>query len=492
LRWIEKIVLLLDRTRLRSEAIAILDGMKPERLDARLHFIHGLLLESLPRDRQALAAYTRFMELGGSEHLPDVSELVEGYHARRAQLPSWTEGVRVPKGLYPATGAVSLRIMRLTLGFGSIRWDEACGVLPVLKVAAEEDWRQAIDFAGRPVGVFGKPDWWKFFRQRPGNPIGHLMLRQSGRLEVLEPDQVQKLLKMDPPLPPEFELAVRRMHPQDDTLEWLIRLDRDKWRDAALADSAIAYLNSLLKAAEKLENPWIIADRDIARAAIALEKAGFDGKRAAAVHFMRARIALMRDDPDDFLKHVARAMSAHDPREPGALETVPDGIFGYWRLSMGRWRQTKGDAAFNELVGRVPSPVLRCLFGMVGKWDKSTALIRNEINILPADAARPLRRDLIRLRWSMDLLDVGREKLMGEWKTLSNDDADPRLALEALFETDPPMRSGMDPPSPRMIDLWERLQKGNEADRRFAGQYTRQISLHDAWAPEPTEPKAGP
>jgi hypothetical protein len=482
--------MVLDRAALRDEAVAVLDSMDPARLDARLLFIHGILAECLSRDRQSFATYKRFLkESGGSEHLPDIADLVTGCHAPQGRLPSWMDEWRVPTHLSHARAVVSLRIVRLTLGTRVLGWEEACEPLPVLKAASELDWQQAVAFAEGPVAKLDSPDWLTFFGQHPGNPLVLPMLLQSGQLITLKPPQVRQLLKGDPPLPPVFELAVRRFHPQDDTLQWLARLDRDTWSDPAFGDGAIVLVNRLLSDEEKSDKPGIFGNRDLAAAVIALGKAGFTGSRAAAVHFMNARVALLEGDPDGFLNHLAHAMEAHDERNPGALETVPDAIYGHWRLALGHWRRLKGDAALSELLEKVPSPALRCLFAMVGPWDKSISLIRDELDSLPSDMPRPLRRDLIRLRWDRDVLGAGREKMMAEWQATSRDDADPRLALEALLQSAPLMKAGMIPPSPRMIGLLERLQGSSEADRRFADRYVRDTSRGDVWPSGPTIPR---
>ncbi|MCW1924517.1 hypothetical protein OKA05_18270 [Luteolibacter arcticus] len=485
-----------------EEGIELLSSLDPALVDARLHFMLGRLLEADGSEAKALDHYLKVMtepddpaegrRYGSGREGRNLMMLLS---SRDDSSSSPFQQIPVPGSLQEAKMMLPARILQLAMLAGGDAWKRAAAVLPELKSTTPEQWRELKDFAGLGNGAH-QIQWWDFIRRFPENPLGPELLFESQQYSACTPEQVAELLKRTPPVPLRLALSLqlvkREIAPQ--TLEWLQKVDPGAWRDDFAARQLLACTQRLLTTVEQAaeDNPETRAKLE--RLMAVLAKADLGERMARQLHLLRARQALLAGDAEAFLAAVQQALDATAAAAPEPME-MRRGQEMSMNLTpaLTRWKTSKGEAAFESLVDRLPSPVLRCLAGLAGRDEKETVRhrVEKELAALPADSPREVRRELIRLRWQYQDRKTdpqGFEKML---QAAADVESDPRLALEAfaqLMSTRPGVQAG-DGPSPedrrRLEVMAKRVMASNESDRPYAQELAQMFGQRQPAASRP-------
>jgi tetratricopeptide (TPR) repeat protein len=477
-----------------EEALKLLGALEPQRVDARLNFVLGLLLEADGREGQAIDHFIKVWNepVDPAEHsgldiekepsrFTSVSVLLDLQRYQQSQEPGILQQVPIAPTLAQAKSQLPPRLLRLAMRGGGDSWDQLCVAIPALRIATVEQWRKASEFAGEGSGGY-MADWWDFVRRYPDNPLGFELIQETQHYARLTAEQKQEILRREPPVP--LKLALSILLAQEVTPEaiaWMEKVEPGGWQDAQAFQFAVSVIERLLVPLERDEKPDPALAERLERVLTMTEKADLRDAELAKLKFLRGRQALVNGQADAFLAGVKQALEA--PDAPGSLRQVryqltslPTNGVENVAYPLMNWRKRKGDAAADALIERLPSPVLRCLALQFGTKEKDACQLRalKELAALPPDAPRELRRDLTRLSWRISDPDYKRlDESKKQLRLAGSDDSDARLALEAyhllrarLGEARGEELSPAD--LQRVESLVKRLRASDESDREYA------------------------
>ncbi len=470
-----------------QEAAQMLAAVIPAQRTARLYFVLGMLLDTDGREGEAVDAFIKVMTepddpaetrqrvaqgYHDSPRTRQYSLMLQSYGDREERIPGTFAGMQVPQSLVEAKVLLKSRLARLAMQRGGEIWTKAASIIPELAVATPEQWREAMDFA-QPGESRNERKWWDFIRDHPGNPLGLELLVESGHYYNGTPEQVDALLKTNPPVRVQVLLRLGRGEWRAGNLEFLESIDPAEWKDESMRPYVQRAVEQMLILASAGETTPPISATECARGLAVLKKAGLVNLEASRLVLLRARLALLEGKPDEFVQHI-NAWAA-------AIAKVPERQFSqsgmdYPLDALERWRKKSGAAAAEALIAKIESPVLRCISYRDAKPEQRIARVNRELAALPKDAPVKTRRDLSRLKWTFH--EQG-ETLSGalrkELETVAADDSDPRLAIEARMRLIHNARNeGELEETDRAIlqELVNKLVASPDAgDREFAAQF---------------------
>lgn len=482
-----------------DEAIRLLDALDPARFDARLHFVRGVILEAAGRPQDALDDYLKVMaepedpaeSRQGGRYGSGFGTLLGWLRQTDSdpqQVPGFIRYFTVPGSLAESKMLLGPKVLRLAMELGDEAWDRTCRVMTELESVTPAQWRLVQEFAAQRGDGYSVR-WWQFALEHPEHPLATKLMRSTGGLQGMSPKQAADLLESGREFPVELQVALRLIAPgtAEELAEWLRGIDPGVWKDSMLASQAMQLLYRVASpvAVPGQEGPgkapagWVACLE-------ALEGAEFKGGHLASLRSFQAVRDLEKGDQDGFLKRIEEAAEA-------SRELADD----EWQFGISFATSGPVTSAFaaraekdrEALIARMSTPVLRCRFGMAGDEDRGLARIRRELAELPADAVE-VRRELIRLSW-MVLKDPA-ERLK-EMKARSADEADPRLALDALMQLVQNEEEMSPETTRRMKHLLGRLKAGGEAERRYATRYDGYFGMSSpATATAPAPGRWGP
>ncbi|MES2921242.1 MAG: hypothetical protein V4819_06840 [Verrucomicrobiota bacterium] len=425
-----------------EEATRMLAAVDPAQRTARLYFILGMLLDIDGREREAVDAFIKVMAepddpaesrqqaahgYDGSRRTRQYSQMFQYSGGRDERIPGVFNGLQVPESLVGAKMLLKARLSRLAMEHGGEIWEKAAAVVPELAVATPEQWREAMDFAKSGENR-GESKWWDFIQAHPANPLGIELLVEGGQYYNLKSEQVDTLLKTNPPLRTQIVLRWGKGDWRADNLEFLESIRQDDWQDKSMHRQALWIVERMFSLTYHGSEQTPVSATECARAIAVLEKAGLADPDAAHLELLRARLALLEDSPDEFVRIInawapaTRKLPAQQSQEYG---------FGFPVDAIEHWRKKAGDKTAEALIARIESPVLRCYFSRDPKPGQRLARVNRELAALPKDAPVETRRALVRLKWSFhDRGEAMSAALRKELETAANGD-DPRLAVEA-------------------------------------------------------------
>ena len=477
LRELEKSVGELATGGHMDEAIRMLEALDPSRFDARLHFVRGVILEAAARPDEALDDFLKVM-----------AEPADPAEAQQARSNEWDTNLRltllrqpeqdseqvpgviryfsVPGSLVQTKAQLGPKVLRMAMELGDEAWAKTCRAVPEIGVATPVQWRQVLEFAGQREEFYPKL-WWRFALDHPDHPLAAELMTSSGGFHGMSPEQAAGLLEGGRELPVDLQVGLRLIAPgnTEELAEWLRGIDPGVWNNPSLASQAM-YL--LFRVAGPVAVPgqagpgkspagWVACLE-------ALEGAEFKGSHLATLRSFQARRDLEKGDHEGFLKRIEEAARASRELSDDEWQLGISFVFDPVASAFAALEEKDRE----DLIQRMSSPVLRCRFAMAADMgDQTLARIRRELAELPADAVEE-RRGLVRLSWSV--LKDPAERLK-EMKARSEDESDPRLAVEALMKLRSAEEGLASATRTRVIHLLGRLKAGGEADRRYAARY---------------------
>ncbi len=426
-----------------EEAARLLAAVDPAQRSARLDFVLGALLEVDGREPEAADAYLRVIaEPDDPAENPHRSErgydvangsefytlLLQSYRGRYDWNSGVFTGLRVPQSLVEAKLFVKSRLFRLAIQHGGEAWTKAIFVIPGLAVATPEQWREALAFS-QSGGSDYRQLWWDFIRDHPGNPLGVEMLAGSGQISRGTPEQVEAVLKTHPPLRIQMLLRLGSGNWRADSLEFLKSIGRADWQDGSIRNQALWLVERMFALASSEDAVTPVSASECARGLAVVGSAGFGDAEADRVTSLRTRLALLEENPDEFVRLV-NAWTA-GPRKP-ALQLFS--LLPVFRIpvdAFGHWREKAGDEAALALIARIESPLLRCQLNFDPERAPRIAQVNRELAALPQDDPSEVRRGLIQWKWSLLERDKSNQvDFLKEMKAAA-DDPDPLLAFQA-------------------------------------------------------------
>jgi Flp pilus assembly protein TadD len=477
LRELEKSLGALATSGHMDEAIRMLEALDPARFDARLHFVRGVILEAAGRPEEALEDYLKVMaEPADPAETPQarsnawdpnlLMNLLRQTDSDSQQVPGFIRYFMVPGSLVQTKAQLAPKLLRMAMELGDEAWAKTCRVIPKIGLATPLQWRQALEFAAeRENGYSGR--WWQFALEYPDHPLASELMLNSGGFHGMSPEQAADLLDGGRELSVEVQIGLRLIAPgtADELAEWSRGVDPGVWKDEQHAARAmqLLYRVSAPVAVPGQAEPAKAPEGWVDCLAV-LEAAEFTGSPLVSLRNFQARRDLEKGDHDGFLKRIEEAAKLSQEL---ALEKHRYGggvMYGPIASVFAALEEKDREA----LLARMSTPSLRCRFAMAAdNGDPTLARIRRELAELPADAVE-VRRDLVRLSW-MVMKDPA--ELLKEFKTRSEDESDPRLALEALMKVRD-AEEGLDPATMRRtMRLLGILKAGGESDRRYAARY---------------------
>ena len=428
-----------------EEAARMLAAVDPAQRTARLYFVLGMLLDADGREQQAVDAFFKVMaepddpaeirQRGGDGHgtSPRTRQyfpIIQSRSGREEGTPGIFTGLQVPQSLVEAKMIVKSRLTRLAMQQGGEIWKKAATVIPELAVATPEQWREAMDFA--QASEYGSErKWWDFLQTHAGNPLAIELLVESGQVSNGTPEQVQALLKTQLPIRLQILLRWRNGEWSAGNLEFLESITPADWQDEAIPGQVLWMVERMFSLAGAAGAQTPVTAAECARALAVLEKADLAEDEAGRLGLMRARLALLEENPDEFVKRINAWSAATQKLTIQRLSqygvSVPVDAFLHWR-------KKAGDKAGEALISRLESPVLRCQFSQDPKPEQRLARINRELAALPKEAPVETRRALIRMKWSFhQRRETISEVLRKELEATATDESDPRLAFEAAW-----------------------------------------------------------
>ncbi len=477
LRELEKSVAALATGGHMDEAIRMLEALDPARFDARLHFVRGMILEAAGRPEEALDDYLKVM---AEPEDPAEAQLARNYGSSRAswmtllrqsernpeKVPGFIRYFTVPGSLVETKMTLAPKVLHLAMELGDEAWARTCRVMTELESVTPAQWREVQDFAAQRGDGYSVR-WWQFALEHPDHPLAADLMKSTGGLQGLSSKEAVDLLESGRKLPVELQVGLRLSAPgtAEELAEWLRGVDPAVWKDPTLASQAMHLLYRVASpvAVPGQEGP-AKAPAGWVKCLEALEGAEFKGAHLARLRSFQAVRDLEKGDQEGFLKRIEEAALA-------SRELADD----EWQYGISFASSGPVTAAFarlaekdrEALIARMSTPELRCRFGMAGDQDQGVARIRRELAELPADAV-DVRRELVRLSWTV--LKDPAERLK-EMTARSEDDSDPRLALDALMQLVRHEEQMSPEMTRRMKHLLGRLKAGGEAERRYAARY---------------------
>jgi tetratricopeptide (TPR) repeat protein len=468
-----------------EEAIRMLAAVEPAQRDARLYFVLGMLLDIDGREPEATDAFIKVMtepddpaevqqraEYGynSSRRTRQYSQMFHSYNGREEGTPGIFTGLNVPQSLVEAKMIVKSQLSRLALRQGGEIWKKAAVVIPELAAATPEQWREVMDFT--QAGGYGSDrKWWDFIRDHPGNPLGTALLLEANQFFYGTPEQADAQLKTNPPVRIQMLLRLGYGGWRADNPEFLESIKPADWQDESVRSLALRLVEAMLRypCLGAKSSPSV---SECARGLAVLEKAGLVDLEALRLGLFRARLALLEEKPDEFVKHInawsaaTSKLPSRSPFESRYGSELPLDAFEHWR-------KKAGDAAAEALIARIESPVLRCQLGNGTTSDQRLARANRELAALPKDAPVETRRALIRMKWSFQ--QRSNEALRKDLEALAADDSDPRLALEAKMQLISSTRGDGNLAEPDRLKLQELARKlansPNAEDQAYAAQF---------------------
>ncbi len=474
-----------------EEAARMLAAVDPAHRTARLNFVLGMLLDTDGREQEAADAFTRVMAepddpaeirqrsaygYEGSSRTRQYSQLLQAYSGHEERIPGTFNGMQIPQSLVEAKMNVKSRLSRLAMQHGGEIWTKFATVVPELAAATPEQWREAMDFSQTSQNR-QRASWWDFIKEHPGNPLGVELLVEQGQYSSGTPEQVEALLKTDPPPRLQMMVIAYRVTWRADNLEFLESIDPVAWQDESIRGQALHLVERMFQiaCAEGAETP--VTASECSRGLAVLGKAGFGEPEASRLKLLSARLALLEEKPDDFLKHINpwMPMSRKETRRQSYYGSgVPLDAFEHWR-------KKAGDKAAEALIARIESPVLRCQISNDAKPEQRLARVNRELAALPDDAPAKTRRVLIQWKWSLHLRgEKISPELRKEWEAAVND-SDPFLAFLANLQLMSTARVDTGPTQQDRLKIQELLAKLSASpdpeDQEYAVQYGDQYRV---------------
>ena len=470
-----------------EEATRLLSAVDPAQRTARLNFVLGMLLDCDGCEQDAVTAFIKVLNepddpaeirqrdaqgYGRSSRKQQYSQLLQNYSGQEQAIPGVFTGLNVPQSLFDAKLLIKSQLSRLAMQRGGEIWKKVLTVVPELALAMPEQWREAMDFF--QSGEYGNErKGWDFINAHPENPLGIELLVESGQYYNSTPEQVEALLKTQLPVRLEMPLRFGRGEWRAGNLEFLESITAADWSDETVRRLGPTLIHQMfaMACAESAKTPVNAAD--CARGLAVLEKAALGEEDKQRLELLRARLALLQDSPEDFLRHI----------DTWALTTPKQSRESYQNLGIGpmdavaHWRKKAGDRAAEVLIARIKSPTLRCSLSLDLKPEARIARVSRELAGLSKDEPVETRRALTRMKWS--LLRQGRELpavLRKELEAVVAHDSDPRLMFEAKWQL---LSSTMHEQELAEVDrlkLQELLAKvatsTDASDQAYAAQYS--------------------
>jgi len=258
-----------------------------------------------------------------------------------------------------------------------------------------------------------------------------------------------------------------------DNLEFLESINPVSWQDETMRRQSMWMVQRLcmLASDEKTKPPVTIGD--CKRGLVVLEKAGLTEPDSLILDLLRARLALLEENPDGFVKHLnAWSVAALNltPRQSAQVG------YGSPMDGFAQWRKKAGDAAAEAVIARIASPLLRCQLAADPKPEQRIARVKRELAALPKDVPAETRRGLIRLSWSYRMqgpaMDAAVRK---ELEATAADESDVRLAFEATVQLMQRSSDGLRQSREGQLKLQTLLSKlaasPDPADQTYAAQF---------------------
>lgn len=497
-----------------EEAIRLLSAIDPPQRDARLHFLLGFLLELDGREHEAFDAYAKvlsepadpaeikkrdsgqFDEMDGPVQMSIsnlLSRLVEEF---RRNQPIGMQNLQFPPSLVEAKRTVRQRLASMAVAQGGELWTRVHPLIPEFAGSTRKDWQELMEEASQSDSY--SANWLNFVEAHPANPLGVELFAEYGQFTRTPADRVEALLKREPRLPAVTEMKIRLGRTGDamSNIRFLESLTAADWENPALRAQALGIIdrtvNQLGRPVPK-PNPDHPApapfDPQAAYRAFALlEKIALPGEEARSLEILAARIALVENRPEDFIRHV----NAWTP-----ADGIPDLYGSGFRHSyyyfphdvFGAWAEKHGEKAADALAARIESPVVRCQLIVSRDPEIRLKRIEEELAALPPDASKGIRRTLLRFKmsaFSRPLPAEQRKFLEG----LAANTADPALALEARFQLVREREHGYSNEfRAQLVPLVRQLMASpDESDRSTARRYSHLLAQSHRPNASPTAP----
>src|SRR5690606_34654513 len=127
------------------------------------------------------------------------SLMLQSNRGHEQRTPGTFTRMHIPQSLVEAKMLVKSRLSQLAIQHGGEIWAKAATVIPDLAVATPEQWREAMEFYQSNQNQ-NRASWWDFMKEHPANPLGVELLVEQGEYSNGTPEQLDALLKTDPPL----------------------------------------------------------------------------------------------------------------------------------------------------------------------------------------------------------------------------------------------------------------------------------------------------
>ncbi len=488
-----------------EEAIRLISAVEPSQRTARLEFVRGILLDADGRELEAVDAFIRVMaepddpaeapqRAGYGSNRQQISQFLQGNSGREESIPGVFSGLQVPRSQVEAQIAVKALLSRLAMERGGEIWTKISKAVPQLAVATPEQWHEAMAFS-QARQQSGNVRWWEFIRSQPGNPLGVMLLVETGQINQGTPDEVEALLKT--PLPPLVQMQLRwgRGGWRSDNPDFMESIKPADWQDEQARSLALSMAFLMSSLASQEANQQKVSSVDCSRVMAVLGKVGFTGAHAGLMELLKARHALLLGNTEDFLKHLtAWDESVRNPSHLNMQQYAYGYGFGHGSPPMDAfesWRKKAGDRAAEALIEKITSPLLRCQLTSESKPGQRLARVKSELAALPKDAPVETRRGLVRLSWSLfprqyetadgEQVRAIDDNLRKQLEAAVADESDPRMAFEAFIQLKQYRRGDRAVAKTDNLKLKELATKlassPNPADQAYAAQYTGSYGL---------------
>ncbi|OYV04836.1 MAG: hypothetical protein CFE26_14770, partial [Verrucomicrobiales bacterium VVV1] len=436
-----------------------------------------------PAEAQQRASY------GYGSNRQQISQFLQRNSGREESIPGVFSGLQVPRSQVEAQIAVKAHLSRLAMERGGEIWTRICKALPQLAVATPEQWHEAMAFS-QARQQSGNVRWWEFIRSQPGNPLGVMLLVETGQTDQGKPDEVEALLKT--PLPPLVQMQLRwgRGAWRSDNPDFMESIKPADWQDEQARSLALSMAFLMSSLASQEANQQKVSSVDCSRVMAVLAKVDFAGAHAGLMELLKARHALLVGNTEDFLRHLtAWDQSVRNPSHSNMQQYAYGYGYGHGGPPMDAfesWRKKAGDPAAEALIEKIASPLLRCQLTPESKPGQRFARVKRELAALPKDAPAETRRGLIRLSWALfprtyetadgEQIRAINDGLRKQLEATVADESDHRLAFEAFIQLMQYRRSNgaaSKTDNLKLKELAARLAASPDpADQLYAAQYT--------------------
>jgi hypothetical protein len=469
-----------------EEATRLATAVEMPRRDARFQFMLGCLLQMDGHEADAVEAYATVLAEPDdpAEANPDnpdrfargetlsvsnlSSKIAASIKTNRLNGFQSSESLQIPASLVDAKHLVKERLAQMAFRKGGPMWNRVAPLIPEFEGTSHADWQELL--ASGFVMDSDSMSWLDFMEKHPQNPLGMRLFLERGQYAEIPEARLEALLSRQPRLPVEVEMKMRQgrsSHPLA-TVAFLESLSATDWQNEDLRKRAMGVMERIMVIAGRAETKPPVPLEAAVRALAIMEKTARVGIERARLPLYAARIALLENRTDDFVRHLNALEPPSDPL-PGSY-----GGFYYFPTDLfADWIKKHGEKAADALIARLSSPLMRCHFQVGKSAAVRMKLLDKELAALPADAPREVRRGLVRLK-----LSCFTDELAGELRKyleeLVADPSDPRLVLEARLSLGRYDRGDQERQKTRALlePLIRQLSASNdESDRQYAARY---------------------